>query len=322
MHYLSPVAFYLSPSNLTIISRLSMGKVAIAGASGTVAQHIIKAILLRGKHSIVALTRSPNEHLSKSSKITVKIVDYDNHGSLVSALEGCDTVISTIFNRDDEVGALGTNQLNLLSAAKEAGVRRFAPSDFGMSMDAVKILQRQKNKEPILEALKTSGMEYTRFQNGIFMNYFSSGSPNQSEGLSGLNPMSMLLDMTHGTAKIPGDGNVNVTTTDVRDVGRFVAASLDLEKWEHESGMSGSTFTFNQLLGVAEKVMGKTFDKTYIPVETLEEMSKQPGRMGFLGQAMLVQAIGYAEVKPRLNELCPDVKPTGIEEFLQKYWSI
>lgn len=299
-----------------------MGKVAIAGASGTVAQHIINAISLQGKHSIVALTRSPNEHLSKLPNVIVKVVAYDNHGSLVSALEGCDTVISTIFDRDDEVGALGTNQLNLLSAAKEAGVRRFAPSEFGNSSDAAKIVLRERNKEPIVEALKTSGIEYTRFQNGIFMNYFSSGSQNQIEGLSGLNPMPMLLDMANGTVKIPGDGDVNVTTTDIRDVGRFVAASLDLEKWEPESGMSGSTLTLHQLVGVAEKVMGKTFDKSYLPVKALEGMGKQPGRAGFLGQALLSQALGYAEVKPRLNELCPEVKPIGIEEFLHKYWTI
>jgi uncharacterized protein YbjT (DUF2867 family) len=297
-----------------------MGKVAIAGASGTVAQNIINAISSQGKHTVVALARSSNEQLSKIPNVTIKIVDYANHDSLVSALEGCDTVISAIFSRDDEAGALGTNQLNLLSAAREVGVKRFAPSDFGTDSSSDKIVQRQKNKRPILEALKRTGMEYTQFHNGIFMNYFCSGSPNQAEGLSGLNPMSALLDVANGKATIPGDGKVNFTTTDVRDVGRFVAASLDLEKWEPEFGMSGSTLTYDQLVEVAEKVTGKSIDKKYLSIEQLEVMAKQPGQMGFIGQANLAHAMGYAEVKPRLNELCPDVKAVGIEEFLQRYW--
>ena len=297
-----------------------MGKVAIAGASGTVAQSIINAISSQGKHSIVALTRSPNEQLSKTPNVTIKVVDYANHDNLVSALEGCDTVISTIFSRDDEAGALGASQLNLLSASKEVGVKRFAPSDFGINSDAVNIVQRQKNKQPIVEALKRIGMEYTQFQNGIFMNYFCSGSPNQAEGLAGLNPMASVLDVANGKATIPGNGKVNFTTTDIRDVGHFVAASRDLERWEPESGMSGSTLTYDQLIELAEKATGKTFDKTYVPVEQLKEMAKQPGRIGFIGQVSLAHEMGYAEVKPRLNELCPEVKPIGIEEFLQKYW--
>lgn len=299
-----------------------MGKVAIAGAGGTVAQSIINAISSEGKHSIVALTRSPNDRLSKTASVIVKVVDYANHGSLTSALEGCDTVISAIFSRDDEAGSLVTNQLNLLHAANEAGVKRFSPSDFGIKLEAAEIVERQKNKQPIIEALKRTPLEYTQFQNGILMNYFCSGSQNQAEGLSGLSPMAFLLDVVNGKAMVPGDGKVNFTTTDVRDVGRFVAASLDLEKWEPEFGMSGSTLTYDQLVEAAEKVTGKTIDKTYLPVEQLEEMGKQPGQAGFAGQALLAHAMGYAEVKPRMNELCPDVKPIGIEEFLQKYWAV
>ena len=47
-----------------------MGKVVVAGASGTVARQIIKAIVDNGKYSIVALTRSPNDTLAKLPRTT------------------------------------------------------------------------------------------------------------------------------------------------------------------------------------------------------------------------------------------------------------
>lgn len=62
-------------------------------------------------------------------KAEVRVVDYSDHSSLVSALDGVHTVIVTLFSEDRKESV--DNQLALLKAAQEVGVKRFAPSEWG-----------------------------------------------------------------------------------------------------------------------------------------------------------------------------------------------
>ena len=36
-----------------------------------------------------------------------------------------------------------------------------------------------------------------------------------------------------------------------------MAAALDLERWEEEMGMAGETMSYNEVVAVIEKVMGR-----------------------------------------------------------------
>lgn len=60
-----------------------------------------------------------------------------------------------------------------------------------------------------------------------------------------------------GTAKIPGDGTAKTTFTYTPDIGKFVAASLDLERLDELSGVFGETKTWDEAVDVAEVVTGK-----------------------------------------------------------------
>lgn len=82
-------------------------------------------ILDTGKHTPVILSRSAKPF---DSKVEVRVVDYSNHSSLVSSLRDVHTVIVTLFTADAKE-AVGS-QVALLKAAKEAGVKRFAPSEW------------------------------------------------------------------------------------------------------------------------------------------------------------------------------------------------
>lgn len=70
-------------------------------------------------------------------------------------------------------------------------------------------------------------------------------------------PIMMVLDISNDTAAILGSGNVPVTFTHTTDVAKFVAASLDLDKWDPETYVMGDKVTFNQLLSLAEDAKGK-----------------------------------------------------------------
>ena len=58
-------------------------------------------------------------------------------------------------------------------------------------------------------------------------------------------------------AAIPGDGNKLVTFTHTSDVGKFVAASLDLEKWDRVSVIIGDKVTMNEAVKLAAEAKGE-----------------------------------------------------------------
>lgn len=84
--------------------------------------------------------------------------------------------------------------------------------------------------------------------------------------------MNYVVDIPAGTADIPGDGKAPIPFTSTQDVGRFVAASLDLENWEPISGMAGDKKTYDEVVEIAERVTGgkRKILRKYTGVEELK----------------------------------------------------
>jgi hypothetical protein len=101
-------------------------------------------------------------------------------------------------------------------------------------------------------ALEASALEYTIVYNGYFMDYF--GMPKLS---SYLTPYVVLLDIAENAAAIPGDGDKPVTFTHTSDVGRFVAAIIDFDKWDSASFIVGDKMTLNEVVKLAEEAKSK-----------------------------------------------------------------
>lgn len=177
-------------------------------------------------------------------------------------------------------------------------------------------------KKPVWEAVKASGLEYTNFATGIFMNTYVTGTPRgQTEALEGLRPWNFVINMKDGTADIPGDGNAKVTMTTMGDVGKFVTAALDLEKWEEEMGMVGETLTYNEAVKIAEEVQKRKFLVRYKTTVEMQEMTKAEDRLvKFTYQVFVALAKGHGVVRPTLNEACPEVKPFTLKPWLEKWW--
>lgn len=94
-------------------------------------------------------------------------------------------------------------------------------------------------------------LETTRIINGQFMDYW--GIPGVK---SHFGPFPIAIDIANDTAAIPGDGNTPVIMTHTSDVGKYVAASLDLEKWEPIHSIAGDKVSLNELLSYAEEAKG------------------------------------------------------------------
>lgn len=87
----------------------------------------IHSILNGRKHTPIVLSRS-SKPIPVNPSVEVRIVDYSNHSTLVSALQDIHTVIVTLVSPD--LKQIVASQIALLEAAKEAGVKRFAPSEW------------------------------------------------------------------------------------------------------------------------------------------------------------------------------------------------
>ena len=194
-----------------------------------------------------------------------------------------------------------------------------------------------------IEKLKAAPeLQYTRFVTGTFMDYFGPAAiPTY------LKTISLVLDMEHNKAIVPGDGETPVVLSHSTTIAKFVAASLDLESWPEASFIIGQRLTMNELVAIAESVKGvlsllKTgigltaagakFEVVHESIADLQagnntELECNIPRYEIIPEATInyisrewavAAAKGIIDFpsKGSLNELLPGVKPLSAREFL------
>ena len=118
----------------------SFHTVTIAGGTGKLGYYIVEAFLNDGSYKVKVLRRKSESENEKAKLLASKgaeivYVNYNRHDELVKALRGTDVLISVISGKD-----IYPIQSRLLTAAKEAHVKRFIPSDFGNEYRCVFII--------------------------------------------------------------------------------------------------------------------------------------------------------------------------------------
>lgn len=151
--------------------------ILVVGATGSLGGSIATKLLSQGK-SVRVLARhdSPSEELAKAGMATsletlrqagaeVVYGDLKDPASLLSACQGVDTVITTANSikrgGPDNIETVDLNgNLNLVAAAKQAGVKHFIfTSLLGASSDNPSPFSSAKGK--VERALRESGMDFT-----------------------------------------------------------------------------------------------------------------------------------------------------------------
>lgn len=292
-----------------------MVHVALAGASSGFGLTLLKHFVASKKHEITVLSRSENPTLSAMG-VTVKPVDYSSHKSLTKALEGVHTVIVTLASFDD---SFWKTQVNLLNAAKQVGVKRFAPSEFAHpTHDGIDLYAPKKI---VWEAVQKSGLEYTQFSCGLFMNGLATATPKEETvALAGLRPWNFVANTKSGTADLPGDGSAKLAITEINDICRYVVASVDLDHWDEFSGIASELLSFNEIIAILEDVTKRKFLRKENSQEEMTEAATNPSRR-FYEQVRLAIARGEFDLKPTLNSKFPDIHPITVREFAKKWWS-
>lgn len=294
----------------------------------------------------------------------IAAVDYGSVDSLTTALKSQDVhTLASVTSAVD--GTQAQTQINLLHASVNAGCKRFAPSQWGFGpkgWSEVPSLQwgNQGVREECTE--HRDQIEIGYFNHGSFMNYIGHGifatpepedSPGQAlaryragegykpgedaacQGLHRQGPLAdqsgaFLVGLKNGVAELPvkDDGQwPRITFTSLRDVGKFVAASLDLPKWEEEMTMAGDTVTMGELLASAEAVTGKTFEVKQLKKQELLSTLESTSYQDFMARLWLEFDLAYIRdsddevvLRPTLNRLCPAVKPASVREYMEEHW--
>ncbi|KAF5613859.1 isoflavone reductase like IRL [Fusarium subglutinans] len=185
------------------------------------------------------------------------------------------------------------------------------------------------------DELRKTNLEWTSIHIGFFLDFWGSS---KSAAKSNLHTPSTFVDIKHRAAAIPGSGDVPVTFTYSRDVAKFVAALLNLDKWDEATYSIGDKVTFNELVKIAEEATGDKFKVVYDSVETLEkgELSELPGHEAMFANipapkavmkkvmsayGLLAESGGFnLDESKALNKDFPNIKPITVREFLEDAW--
>ncbi|KAJ2981353.1 hypothetical protein NQ176_g2077 [Zarea fungicola] len=293
--------------------------VAVAGGGTGIGVDIIDAIRNTGKHELVVLSRSSQPRLD-SLGVRVHVVDYSDPEQLKESLRDVHTVISCIAAYGS---TSGTSELALLEAAKKAGVVRFVPSEW--SGECHDIVDLYSAKPVVWKAVQASGLEYTRFVSGLWLNVWGPGCiRNQKEATGGYGARPpFAIDLKAGTAIIPGDDSQKVVVMRTQDIGKFVAASLDMPQWPHEMKVGGDRLTLTEVVELARTVCGKNLQITRLSVEELRGILQKglSGGEQFYYQLLLAVATGRFDFESQSATLFPAIEPVTTVEYFQRYWA-
>ncbi|KAE8656049.1 Isoflavone reductase-like protein [Hibiscus syriacus] len=302
-------------------------KILVIGGTGYIGKFIVEASAKEG-HPTFALVRET----TLSDPVKGKIIDdfknlgvqlligdlYD-HESLVKAIKQVDVVISAVGQMQI------ADQVKIIAAIKEAGnVKRFLPSEFGTDVDLNKAIEPAKSafgiKAQIRRAVEAEGIPYTYVPANCFAGFFV---PTLAQPGATSPPRDKVV--------ILGDGNPKAVFNHEADIGTYTIKTVDDPRTLNKTLFikpPRNTYSFNELVALWEKLIGKTLEKTYVPEEQLlKQIQESPIPFNILlaiSHSIFINGDGTNfEIKPSIgfeaSELYPEVKYTTVEEILSRF---
>ncbi|CAK9315906.1 unnamed protein product [Citrullus colocynthis] len=302
-------------------------KILFVGGTGYIGKFIVEASAKAGNPTYLLVRESTLSDPAKSDLINkfkslgviFVIGDLYDHNSLVKAIKEVDVVIST-------VGAgLLADQVKLIDAIKEAGnVKRFLPSEFGNDVDRSNAVEPAKSafgvKVQIRRAVEAAGIPYTYVSANFFAGYFL---PSLSQPGASVPPRDKIV--------ILGDGTPLSIFNKEEDIGAYTIKAVDDPRTLNKIlyiRPPGNIISFNDLVALWEKKIGKTVEKIYVPEEqVLKNIEEAPLPVN------VILAISHSafvkgdhtnfEIEPSFGveatKLYPEVKYTTVDEYLDQF---
>ncbi|XVF45301.1 hypothetical protein PTKIN_Ptkin02bG0194700 [Pterospermum kingtungense] len=302
-------------------------KILVIGGTGYIGKFIVEASAKAGHPTFVLVRESTLSNPAKATIIDkfktlgVNFLHGDlyDHGSLVKAIKQVDVVISTVGH-----GQLA-DQDKIITAIKEAGnVKRFFPSEFGNDVDRVHAVEPAKTafatKAKIRRAVEAEGIPFTYVASNFFAGYFL---PNLAQPGATAPPRDKVV--------ILGDGNPKAVFNKEDDIGTYTIRAVDDPRTLNKILYIRpplNTYSFNEIVALWEKKIGKTLEKSYVPEEQLlKNIQEAPIPVNVIlaiGHSVFVKGDHTnfeieASFGVEASELYPDVKYTTVEEYLDQF---
>ena len=299
-----------------------------------VATELLRAPIRSGKHEIVIFTRL-DAPLNTVSGVTYKKVDYTDLSSLTSDLQGFDVCLSFLIVHLDVDNIV---QKNLIQACIGAGVKRFAPAEWGIKNNSG--VPPYANKDFIATYLaeinkEKKVLEYCLFQPSIFLDYFAHPYPLSPHLIT----WPFFIDFASRRAIILDEGNQPIVLTAIADDSEILARALKDERpWPTVGGIRGCKTTINELLALGKKIRGGEWSvehvkgedvrKGVLNTEWVPQMShpvipsedRAQWSKDFLVMFLVGILNGAWDVSGEWNQRFPEYEFQSAEAYLRKAW--
>jgi len=281
--------------------------IAVPGGLGQFGAHIVKELVSRKNFDVTVFVRPGSLADGKKAATAdtlraagAKVVEADT--SSPETFAGFDTVICSVS------GGGIPGQISILNAAKQAGVKKFWPSEYS-TFDFANEWNEPvfASKLKVREAIKESGLDYAFVENGLFMDFL-------------FQPF-MGFNFDKADAPVYGSPNNQIKTTKMADSAHFIVDAVNNPAANKRTLLfAGDSITWGQIVDLLEHATGKKWSTTVHSVEAVETLHR-----GFAGNpgasliARLKLAFAKDEVRgPNNNvEISPDFRPQTVAEYVR-----
>lgn len=287
-----------------------MKTVLLLGATGNLGAMIGRELLQRNAKLRVLIRPGSLPKLDPAIAARAEIVEHE-----AAAFQGVDTVVSSVQGGPETIV---TAQLRWLAAAREAGVKRFIPSDF--SFNFLRLAEGENinsdwRREFARQAKLVAGpVEVVHLMIGCFLDY------GVLFGFLGA------INLDKREAYLWGDGKAKMQFTTYADTAAFTAeAALASEPLPSNLQLAGESLNFHELIKEVEAGVG--FPLNVRVLGSLEDLdaaisnaqAAQPANMYAWLPNMYWRGMldGKGELTELHNAKFPSIRPTRVREYLQ-----
>ncbi|KAJ0600686.1 putative NmrA-like domain, NAD(P)-binding domain superfamily [Helianthus annuus] len=304
-------------------------KILIIGGTGYIGKFIVEASANAGHPTFVLVRESTLSDPSKSSLIdsfknsgvTIIPGDLYDHERLINAIKQVDVVISAVGLAQTQIA----DQVRIVAAIKEAGnIKKFYPSEFGNDADRSHAVGPAKTvwatKAQIRRAIEAEKIPYTYVNSHCFAGYLL---PTLAQSGVTAPPRDKVVSL--------GDGNAKAVFNEEHDIATYTIKTVDDPRTVNKSvyiNPPGNIYSFNELVSLWEKKIGKTLDKVYLSEDqVLKNIEESPFphnlTLSILHTVFVKGDQTNIEIEPSFgfeaSELYPDVKYTTVDEYLSRF---
>ncbi|KAJ7982981.1 hypothetical protein DFH06DRAFT_978420 [Mycena polygramma] len=238
-------------------------RVLLLGATGETGGSILRGLLEDRDSFVTTLVRpssaekAPVKALAERG-IKIRIADIEGPvEKLVESLAGVDILINAI----DAMSQLA--QLQLATAAKEAGVKRFVPCAFTTVVPPGGIMAMRDSKEEVYQAIRKLYLPYTIIDVGY---WYQLSFPRVPSGR--VDYATLVAAGRRPNVEIHGYGNMPTMLTDLRDIRPFVARIVKDPRTLNKSVIAyGQVLSENEVFETMEALSGEKVERIYISTE-------------------------------------------------------